>query len=162
MAVEEQLRFSSPVQALYRTALTDYTVGNVTIPAGDRVMLSFGAANRDPLAFENPDEFQVRRNPKDHIAFGFGPHFARCPTDQDGGARHPSRTGEAHQSNRSVGETVWTTNSTLRGPARLQRPLGTGVVGVAVTARSPDGLPAPAAAPSTARAACCAPPCHWR
>lgn len=120
LAVEEQLRFSSPVQALYRTALTDYTVGNVTIPAGARVMLSFGAANRDPLAFENPDEFQVQRNPKDHIAFGFGPHLCLGAqlTRMEGHAilrELVKRTSRIE----AVGDTVWTTNSTLRGPARL-------------------------------------------
>ena len=57
MAIEEQLRYSSPVQNLYRTARADYPVGDVTIPAGARVLLSFGAANRDPRVFDDPDVY---------------------------------------------------------------------------------------------------------
>src|ERR1700727_1792877 len=73
--VEEQLRFSSPVQMLYRTTRTEYEVGRVTIPAGARVLLSLGAANRDPQVFDDPDEFRVDRNPTEHLAFGFGAHL---------------------------------------------------------------------------------------
>lgn len=119
-AVEELLRFTSPVQGLYRTARTDYPVGNVVIPAGARVMLSFGAANRDPLAFADPDDFRVQRNPKDHIAFGFGPHLCL-------GAQLTRLEGQAILRElvkrtthiEALGDTTWTTNSTLRGPARL-------------------------------------------
>ena len=75
MAIEEQLRYSSPVQNLYRTARADYPVGDVTIPAGARVLLSFGAANRDPRVFDDPDVYRVDRNPGQHIAFGFGAHL---------------------------------------------------------------------------------------
>jgi cytochrome P450 len=121
MAIEEQLRFSSPIQCLYRTVRTPYVVGDVTIPPGERVLLSYAAANRDPLAFADPDQFRVRRNPKDHVAFGFGPHLCL-------GAQLTRM--EAHAILRelvkrtsrieAIGETAWTTNSTLRGPARLQ------------------------------------------
>lgn len=121
MAIEEALRFASPIQGLYRTALKDYPVGNVTIPAGARVLLSFGAANRDPLAFDEPNEFRVLRNPKDHIAFGFGPHLCL-------GAQLSRMEGQAilrelvARTSRieTIGGTEWTTNSTLRGPARLR------------------------------------------
>jgi len=76
IAVEEQLRISSPIQNLYRYTRADYQVGEVTIPAGARVLLSFGAANRDPLVFENPDHFDVARaNARRNIAFGHGEHF---------------------------------------------------------------------------------------
>ena len=53
-AIEEQLRFVSPVQGFYRTATRDYTVGAQTIPAGARVLLLFAAANRDPRRFDDP------------------------------------------------------------------------------------------------------------
>lgn len=120
IAVEEALRYYSPIQGLYRTARADYEVGGVTIPAGARVLLSFGAANRDPLAFDAPDEFQVERNPKDHIAFGFGPHLCL-------GAQLTRMEGQAilrelvRRTSRieALGPAEWTTNSTLRGPARL-------------------------------------------
>lgn len=120
MAIEELLRFSSPVQGLYRTARTDYPVGNVVIPAGARVMLSFAAANRDPLAFEDPDEFRVQRNPKDHIAFGFGPHLCLGAqlTRMEGQAILRELTNRTRRIE-AAGATAWTTNSTLRGPARL-------------------------------------------
>lgn len=56
MAIEGQLRITTPIQNLYRYTRADYQVGDVTIPRGSGALLSFGAANRDPLAFENPDE----------------------------------------------------------------------------------------------------------
>lgn len=120
MAVEEQLRYSSPIQGLYRTARTDYPVGNVVIPAGARVLLSFGAANRDPLAFEEPDAFRVRRNSKEHIAFGFGPHLCLGAqlTRMEAQAVLRELTARVRRID-AVGETAWTTNSTLRGPARM-------------------------------------------
>jgi cytochrome P450 len=74
-AVEEQLRFVSPVQGFYRTATCDYTVGAQTIPAGARVLLLFAAANRDPRHYDNPDTFDLDRNPSDHLAFGGGVHY---------------------------------------------------------------------------------------
>jgi cytochrome P450 len=120
MAIEEQLRFSSPVQNLYRTARTDYPVGDVTIPAGARVLLSFGAANRDPRVFDDPDVFRVDRNPTQHIAFGFGAHLCL-------GAQLTRMEGQAvlrelttRVSRISIdGDTRWSTNSSLRGPAHL-------------------------------------------
>jgi cytochrome P450 len=121
MAIEEQLRFSSPVQNLYRTALTDYPVCDVTIPAGARVLLSFGAANRDPQVFDNPDVYRVDRNPSQHIAFGFGAHLCLGAqlTRMEAQAvlrELVTRVGRVEL----VGETRWSTNSSLRGPARLR------------------------------------------
>ena len=69
-AIEEQLRFVSPVQGFYRTATRDYTMGANTIPAGARVLLLFAAANRDPRHYDDPDNFDLDRNPTDHLAFG--------------------------------------------------------------------------------------------
>jgi cytochrome P450 len=74
-AVEEQLRFVSPVQGFYRTATRDYTVGETTIPAGARVLLLFGAANRDPHRFDDPDTFDLHRDLSEHLAFGGGVHY---------------------------------------------------------------------------------------
>ena len=74
-AIEEQLRFVSPVQGFYRTAVRDYVVGTTTIPSGARVLLLFAAANRDPRHYEDPDIFDLARNPTDHVAFGGGVHF---------------------------------------------------------------------------------------
>jgi cytochrome P450 len=74
-AIEEQLRFVSPVQGFYRTATRDYTIGAETIPAGARVLLLFAAANRDPRHYADPDTFDLDRNPSDHLAFGGGLHY---------------------------------------------------------------------------------------
>jgi cytochrome P450 len=74
-AVEEQLRFVAPVQGFYRTATSDYTVGAQTIPAGARILLLFAAANRDPRHYDEPDTFDLDRNPTDHLAFGGGVHY---------------------------------------------------------------------------------------
>jgi cytochrome P450 len=120
MAIEEQLRFSSPVQNLYRTARTDYPVGDVTIPAGARVLLSFGAANRDPRVFDDPDVFRVDRNPTQHIAFGFGAHLCLGAQLTRMEAKAVLRELTTRVSRISIdGDTRWSTNSSLRGPAHL-------------------------------------------
>src|SRR3546814_19213327 len=61
MAIEEHLRFTSPIQNLYRYTRADYDIDVVTIPRGSRVLLSFGAANRDPEAFEEHDNVRADR-----------------------------------------------------------------------------------------------------
>ena len=74
-AVEELLRLHSIVQnGLPRVATEDFDLGGTTIRAGDAVLISLSAANRDPRAFESPDELDVERNPRNHVAFGFGIH----------------------------------------------------------------------------------------
>ncbi|MDP9796051.1 cytochrome P450 [Catenuloplanes nepalensis] len=74
-AVDEMVRFSSPVRHMMRTATADTRVGDVDIAAGDWLLLSFTAANRDPKKFPDPDAFDVARpNAANHLAFGFGPH----------------------------------------------------------------------------------------
>jgi len=74
-AVEELLRFSSPVQLIQRVAAHDVEYGGVRIPAGRHVIGLLGSANRDPGAFERPDELDVARPGGGHLDFGFGPHF---------------------------------------------------------------------------------------
>ena len=74
--IEEALRFESPVQGLWRHASRTTTVGGVAIPSDAAVMVRYGAANRDPRAFEDPDRFDITRpEAKNHLAFGFGPHY---------------------------------------------------------------------------------------
>jgi cytochrome P450 family 142 subfamily A polypeptide 1 len=75
VAVEEMLRWVSPIKNMCRTLTADTEVAGVTIPAGDRALLLYEAANRDPAAFVDPHVFDPRRNPNDHLAFGLGPHF---------------------------------------------------------------------------------------
>jgi cytochrome P450 len=73
-AVEELLRFESPVQNAARTTQTEVTMHDVTIPAGARIALLFGAANRDPRRWENPDKLDFTRESKRNLAFGEGIH----------------------------------------------------------------------------------------
>jgi cytochrome P450 len=71
---EETLRYQSPVVGFWRVAKHDTTVGDVPIPQGAKVMLNWAAANHDPQKYPDPEEFQIHRNPLDHVAFGYGPH----------------------------------------------------------------------------------------
>jgi cytochrome P450 len=75
-AGEELIRYDPPLQLFERWVLTDdFSVGDVAIPRGEKVAMLFGAANRDPRAFERPDEFDVgRENAAQHIGFGGGIH----------------------------------------------------------------------------------------
>jgi cytochrome P450 len=73
-ALEESLRFDSPFQFQHREALEDVELSGVEIPKGSIVLLLLGAANRDPRHFDDPDRFDITRNPQ-HIAFGQGVHF---------------------------------------------------------------------------------------
>jgi cytochrome P450 len=74
VAVEELIRFDSPVQLLYRVALERVDVGELTIAAGDFVTLLLGSANRDAAAFPDPDRLDLRRRPRHYLSFGTGPH----------------------------------------------------------------------------------------
>jgi cytochrome P450 len=73
-AREELLRWTSPVIYMRRTAKVDTTLAGQTIRAGDKVVMYFGAANRDPAAFERPDALDLSRPDNLHMAFGNGPH----------------------------------------------------------------------------------------
>jgi cytochrome P450 len=73
-AVEEMLRYVSPVQLTGRIATEDIDVGGVTVGAGEFAMLLLGSANRDPDVFEDPDVFDVGRRDNPNLGFGFGIH----------------------------------------------------------------------------------------
>ena len=73
-AVEEMLRYDSPVQADIRRVLADCEVNGVALRKRDTVILLLGSANRDPEAFEHPDRLDVGRNDRSHVAFGRGIH----------------------------------------------------------------------------------------
>lgn len=75
-ATEEFLRALSPVQAMARTLKADTTIGGVDMHAGQRVVLAFGACNRDPARFERPYDIDLDRQSNPHSAFGVGAH--RC------------------------------------------------------------------------------------
>ncbi len=74
-AVEECLRFDSPVQATFRTTTRDFDLHGVTIPGNSKVMMLYGSANRDRELFDDPDAFRVDRDPNDHLAFAIGIHY---------------------------------------------------------------------------------------
>ncbi|MGH7624871.1 MAG: cytochrome P450, partial [Gemmatimonadaceae bacterium] len=73
-AINESLRLESPLQVWSRVAREDVAVGGAEIPAGTRVAMFLGAANRDERHYPDPEAFDVRRNPADHLAFGNGIH----------------------------------------------------------------------------------------
>jgi cytochrome P450 len=74
-AIEEMLRYDSPVQITYRSALEDTKIHGKVIRKGDLVNTILGSANRDPRRFSNPDRFEITRNEGRHLGFGIGIHF---------------------------------------------------------------------------------------
>lgn len=74
-AVEEILRFDAPIQMFARETTREVTIGSVTLPEEAQMLLIYGSGNRDETVFANADEFQLRRTPNHHLAFGHGVHF---------------------------------------------------------------------------------------
>ena len=119
--VEEALRWSSPVQLLFRQTREETTLGGVQIPSGAIVLPCYAAANRDPRRFADPDRFDIDRNTQGHLAFGLGIHFCLGA----GLARLEARVALEAWTQRlplwkRVDEQVaWTPSPFLRGPAAL-------------------------------------------
>ena len=74
-AVEELIRWVTPLNNFFRTALDDATIGDQPVAAGDRIIILYPSANRDEAVFVDPFTFDVTRNPNPHVAFGHGTHF---------------------------------------------------------------------------------------
>jgi cytochrome P450 len=74
-AVDEMLRWWTPVMTFRRTAAADCELAGQRIREGDKVVVSFTSANRDEAVFRHPDQFDIRRHPNPHLVFGHGPHF---------------------------------------------------------------------------------------
>lgn len=74
-AIEEVLRYRSPVQSMYRISTVDTTLHGRPVPAGSPIVAWIGSANRDAEQFPHPDVFDVERSPNRHLAFGQGIHF---------------------------------------------------------------------------------------
>jgi len=74
--IEETLRFESPFRGHYRHVLRDTSLAGTDLPAKSRLLLMWGAANRDPAHVDAPSEFRLNRtSAKDHVTFGKGAHF---------------------------------------------------------------------------------------
>ena len=74
-AIEEMLRWTSPVKNMCRTLTADTEFHGTALKAGEKIMLMFESANFDESVFGDPDNFRIDRNPNSHLAFGFGTHF---------------------------------------------------------------------------------------
>lgn len=74
-AIEEVLRYRSPVQSMFRVSTQAVALDGTTIPADTWVTAWIGSANRDPAQFPDPDRFDITRSPNRHLAFGYGIHF---------------------------------------------------------------------------------------
>jgi cytochrome P450 family 142 subfamily A polypeptide 1 len=75
IAVEEFIRYVTPIHNMCRAATRDVEFGGKQIKQGDQLLLMYSSANRDPEQFDRPEEFDVTRDPNLHLAFGFGTHF---------------------------------------------------------------------------------------
>ena len=75
VAVEEMLRWVSPIKNMARTMTRDVELHGQTLSKGQKLLLLYPSANRDESMFDDPETFDITRTPNDHIAFGFGAHF---------------------------------------------------------------------------------------
>jgi len=115
-AYHEVLRLHPPIQYFTRRAATATEIGGVGVPAGSRVLLMFGSANRDERHYPDPDRFDVTRNPTDHLAFGRGVHRCVGATLADVEA-HAMLTALARRVRRFEchGAPQWRLNNVLHG-----------------------------------------------
>ncbi len=119
-AVEEILRYDSPIQLTMRTALANTTLGDVQLNAGDQALVFIGSANRDPRTHQAPDTFDITRAPERHLSFGHGIHFCLgAPL-----ARMEGRTVLRELARRTPGlqlsgDPEWADTLTLRGLSSL-------------------------------------------
>ena len=74
VAFDEAVRWESPVQTFFRTATCDVRVGDQIVPDGKKILMFLGSANRDPRRWDDPDRFDLSRDPSGHVGFGMGIH----------------------------------------------------------------------------------------
>jgi cytochrome P450 len=120
-AVEELSRFDSPVQIAARITTGDVRVDETTIPAGSKVMVIYGAANRDPARYADPDRLDIRRPGVKSLAFGGGPHFCiGAPLARLEVAMVLTALLERYRSiELATDELSWRANFNLRGLSKL-------------------------------------------
>ena len=118
--IEETLRYDPPVQLMGRIAADDMTIGDVTVPKGDTMMLLLAAAQHDPDIAERPDEFDPDREAIRHLAFGQGPHFCLgAPLARLEASVALSAVTSRFPDARLGGEPEYKPNVTLRGMSTL-------------------------------------------
>ena len=118
--IEETLRYDPPVQLVGRVASEDMVIGEERITKGDLMMLLFAAAQRDPLMYERPDEFDPNRGTIRHLAFGLGPHFCLgAPLARLEATVALSALTARFPTARLDGQPAYKTNVTLRGMSSL-------------------------------------------
>jgi cytochrome P450 len=120
-AVEEILRYDSPVQGTSRKAAVDLELGGQQVQAGQFVSLMIGAANRDPAQFPDPDRFDIGRRENRHLSFSHGPHFCLgAPLARLEGQIALSTLVRRLPDLRLATDTIeWRDNFTLRGAKAL-------------------------------------------
>jgi pimeloyl-[acyl-carrier protein] synthase len=126
LAVEELLRFESPIQHTARVAQEDFSLGGKTIRRGQSVVAVLAAGNRDPERFPNPDMLDVKRGDKGHLAFGWAAHFCfGAPLARiEGQIAFSALLGRLKNLELATEDFVWRENFGLRGlsalPVRFQ------------------------------------------
>jgi cytochrome P450 len=123
-AVEELLRHVSPVQHFRRTATRDTELGDQQVRAGDKVVIWFGAANRDPAVFADPHRLDLRRDPNPHVAFGVGPHFCLGAHLARLEASEMLRTLLVHAPDMTIGAPTRSASNFINGVAHLPARVG--------------------------------------
>ena len=119
-AFEEVLRFESSVQTFFRTTTTATELGGSELPAGAKILLFLGAANRDPRRWEEPERFDIGRKTTGHVAFGYGIHSCVGQTvARLEGEIILTALAERVERIELAGPPVRRLNNTLRGLARL-------------------------------------------
>jgi len=119
-AFDEAVRLESPIQMFFRTVARDVEVDGVRVPSGDRVVLLFGAANRDPRRWDDPDRFDITRKSGGHLAFGVGIHA--CIGRMIAYAQAEAMLTALVRTSTTIeltGPPQWRLNNTLRGLAEL-------------------------------------------
>ena len=120
-AIDEFLRYDSPVQFTVRTAMEDVAIGGVPLKKGHQAVLMLAGANRDPDAFDRAEELVLTRSPNNHVAFSNGIHFClgAMLARMEGQEAFPALLKKLPKLERT-GAAVYRPNMTLRGLAELQ------------------------------------------
>ena len=119
--VEESLRYVSPIQMLPRAVTRDTEIAGTKIREGEHVLVLYASANRDSRKYANGDAFELRRNPKEHLAFGFGIHYCLGASlaRLEGRVAFEELFARIRNLRRAPGEVRFLESGILRGPKTL-------------------------------------------